>query len=177
MRPVLKACFKRLLDQETPKAGAIDVEICPNPLAIVEQERVDKPVIAAEFDVDNLAFEARDASRLGKFTQKPRVQAGVEMKGIGHSRKNRSRVVARPRKFAGAGRDRSQRVVCDISLIAGLAQFEPALMKGVRPNIGANSSKRVEIAVSQPTPVPELDAELERRLRLANEFVLVEPEE
>src|SRR5262249_14100176 len=41
----------------------------------------------------------------------------------------------------------------------------------------AVAAEGVDIGVAEPRPVPELDAELERRLRLADELVLVETEE
>ena len=108
MRPILVSRLQRLLDQETPEAGAVDEQVGVHDLAVVEPDTVDKPVVRAERDVDHLAFAPHDAARLGEFSQIGGIETGVEMEGVAHVRQRRVSGLDRPHEAPLAGGRRLQ---------------------------------------------------------------------
>jgi hypothetical protein len=60
---------------------------------------------------------------------------------------------------------------------AQFAHPQPILVAAQPPQVLADDAEAMEIALALAPPVPELDAQLERPLRLAQEVVLVEAEQ
>ena len=58
----------------------------------------DEAIFAAQLHVDDFAFDALHAARLGIATQVLRVQAGVEVIGVGDVRQRRTRAAHRWRR-------------------------------------------------------------------------------
>ena len=106
MGPVLEPRLKLLLDQQAAEARAVDEQVARNPRAVGEHDRVDVAAFAVALDRDDPAFLADDAALLGKTAQELRVEARVEMEGVGH---RRQRTVRRRLQVGEAvGRDRQR---------------------------------------------------------------------
>src|SRR6185369_4039033 len=90
-------------------------------------------------------------------------------------RKHRSRIGRRPREAAQARGHRRQAVLIDVRRVAELPELQPELMKLHRLDIRSEAAEGMQVALARK-PVDEFDAELEGRLRLAYEVVLVDAE-
>ena len=86
MAPILVAGGQRALDQQAVKAGAIDEQIAGDAVAIAHDERRYVPAGAIAVDMGDAPFRPFDAAQFGEFAQIGGVQAGIEMKRIGHVR-------------------------------------------------------------------------------------------
>src|SRR4051794_28678748 len=72
-------------------------------------------------------------------------------------------------------------IIADILGITRIARHLPVAQPNVvelhSGAVAAIDTERVDVAVAPPRPVDELDAELERRLRFADEFVFIDSEQ
>src|SRR5882672_2582942 len=99
------------------------------------------------------------------------------MKSVGKAGKNQSRVFDRPREPAEIRGTAGERVVAQRRLVTRFSQPQPMMMKGDLLDRQAVPAKGMQVGVSEPPPIAKLDAQLERRLGLADELILVDPEQ
>jgi hypothetical protein len=92
VRPVLIARLQRLLDQQPAKAGTVDEEVALDLAAVLQAHRFDEPVLAAQRDVDDLAFEPGHALGFGIMPEEAGIEARVEMEGVEQLRERRARL-------------------------------------------------------------------------------------
>ena len=83
VRPVLVAGLQRLLDQQAAESRAVDEQVAGDARAALQRDGFDEAVFAAQLHVDDFAFDALDAARLGVAAQVLRVEAGIEVIGVG----------------------------------------------------------------------------------------------
>ena len=57
MGPVLVSGLQRLLDQQPAKARTVDEQIRLDPLAVIQLQRANESVLAAQFDIHDLALD------------------------------------------------------------------------------------------------------------------------
>ena len=173
--PVVVAGLEGLLDQQPAEARAVDEQLAGDAFAVVQRDRVDETALGILLDADHLAFGAHNAARLGVAAQEARVEAGVEVVGVGDVRQRRVRAIGHRRHEAvvpaGEGVDR---IIVQRRGLAGLAHLQPILVEGHHPEVLADLAEAVDVAVTDPAPVHELDAELERAHGLADERALVQ---
>jgi len=73
-------------------------------------------------------------------------------------------------------RHRLQRIFLDVGRFAHLIQFQPIGVEVHALHVDAERPERVDVGMAEARPVFEFDAQLERRLGLAHEIVLVDAE-
>jgi hypothetical protein len=122
----------------------------------------------------DLSLDALDAARLRVLAQEPGVKRGIEMIGVADVREQRARIRRRQREpveFAGDG---AEAVILDgvPGTLGPIAQ--PVLVEVDALHVHAVNTERMEVDVALACPIPEFDAELERRLRGFHEGRFVE---
>jgi hypothetical protein len=146
------------------------------PLAGLGDHRLDEAVERPLLHLDDLALLAHHAARLGVLAQELRIEAGVEVEGVGDVRKRRVAGVDRTHEPAPRRRGRLQRIGLQPVRVAGLVEALPEGVEGDALHVDAERPEGVEIGLADGAPVDELDAQLEDALGLADEVVLVEAE-
>ncbi len=174
MRPVLVAGLQRLLDQQAPEAGAVDEQVALDGRAGLQPQGGDEAGLGVLVDLDDLALGPLDAQPLGEAAQVLAVEDGVEMIGEAEGRHRIARVFALAVEPAGRGRLGAQRIVGQVEGPALLVQLQPVLEEVAHLGVEAVDAERVEIGLTQPAPVAELDAQLVGRLGLAHELGLIQ---
>ena len=169
MRPILEAGAERL-DEEAAKAGAIDVEFARDGLAAFQPDAGDAG--GAFLDIDDLALDPTHAPRFGVAAQKPGVEAGVEVKGVGRGGEAGAGGEAAAEPILPRG-DGVEAIGAEFVRDAERAGAAPIMVKGDEAEVAADGAEGVHVAVAVAAPSLELDAELERPLAGAEEFVLV----
>src|SRR5438309_7436922 len=129
---------------------------------------------AVEADVHHLTLGASRALCLRIGAQVPPVEARVEMIGIIVGRLDEALVGRRRGEAAARGERPGHRIVVERPGAAGLSLLQPILVERDGVELGAIGAEGVEIAVALLAPADELDAELERALRLRDELPFVE---
>ena len=130
-----------------------------------------------QLHVDDLAFRALHAERLGETAQIARVEAGVEMEGMEDVGERRVRDVGATQELAGARRHAVEDVVAEFRGFAAQVQLVPVMMEGHQAQVApAHRAEGVVVAMAGSQPIDEFDAELEGALGLADEIVFVEAE-
>ena len=166
-----------LADQQSTKAGAVDEQLALDAPAIVEFHRFDEAALRMLMHVGDTAFDALHPACLGIAAQEAGVKAGVELESVGDLRQRRVGDIQRSgestlrRGHAGEGE------LVDALKATESAQLEEIVMEGYCFDRHAEHAKRMQITIADPCPVIEADAELEGRLRTANEIVLVDAEQ
>ena len=153
VRPVLVAGLQRLLDQQAAKAGAIDEQVAVDPLRRLRAPPRRRSRRPARSDVDDLAFDALHAARLGVAAQVPRVQAGVEVVGVGDvapaasagTSRGRAELAARRRRRVQRIRRRGRRPSPALQLAASTGGTAASL-------VAADRAEAVDVAVAEPRP-------------------------
>src|SRR5690606_1150503 len=113
-------------------------------------------------NVNDPAFAPRDAARFREAPEEGRVQAGIELERVREPGERVLRVGGRPGEPVRARREDGQRVI--LQLVAGdtrPARTQPVVVEGHAGDVLAESAERVQVAIAEPAPVVELDAELE----------------
>ncbi len=170
MAPVVEIDAQRLADQHCRKTGTVDKEIAFDPPVAVEPEPRDIARFGILLNRVDLAFDAYDTARLGVAAQEGRIETGVEMIGlveldlwiVG------SRRPAAPRPH-GQGLKIEQAVVFGAFL---RRQPQPEMIEVDALHRDAIVAEGVDIAFADLLPIDEFNAQLERRLGLANEVRL-----
>ena len=103
----------------------------------------------------------------------------VEMIGVGDLRQRRigRRIARRRDEFSQRRSDGVERIIADVLGLARRAGLQPILMEGHQPEVATDRAEAVDIAVTDLSPVIELDAKLEAALGLANELRLIDLEQ
>ena len=122
MRPVFIASLERLLDQQSPEPGTIDVQIRFDLGSIIELQRVDEPVLTAQLYVHHFPLEPLHPSRLRVLAQIHSVQTRIKMKRVGKTGKNESRVLYGTHELAKIRRGAGERVLPQRCFISELTQ-------------------------------------------------------
>jgi len=168
--PVVIAGVQRAFDQQAAETGAVDEQVALDAAAILQLDGGDVAILGAQLDLADGGLDALGAALHRVLAQVSRVQAGVEMEGVGIRRAGRRHgeaVVARH-----DGRHRPVLVGRDIAV--GARQVQPVHMGRAVVDLRAEIAEAVEEAVADVAPVLELDAQLERGLGLADKVDLVQ---
>ena len=121
------------------------------------------------------ALQPCDAARLGITPQVARVQAGVEVVGVGDVVQRRVlHITRRPHEAVLVGRRAGDRELAQVRRAAGLEHLQPVLVEGHGPQVLPEAAEGVHVTRALAAPVQELDAQLETALGLADEFILVD---
>ena len=130
---------------------------------------------ACQRDVDHLPFDARDAAAQRPAAQEIGVQPGVEVIGVAVERREHRAGARKIEGVAPAGAHRHGKFLERRRIEPLLARAQPEMLElHAAPEL-AERAEGMYVAVTGPIPAAELDAELERALRLAHEARLVEP--
>ena len=176
--PILEAGFELLLDKQPAEARAVDEKVAFDAASIGQQDSLHEPRFRVLDDVDDAPFRAPDAQRLGTLPQILRIQGCVELERIGDPRQRRTGLIrGGVRKAAAEPGDDAERIDIERSRIARHAAFEPMVVKFDPQHIEPVEAERVDVAVTDPRPVAELDAELVSGVGRTDEVALVDPEE
>src|SRR5690606_15712197 len=171
LAPILVARLERLFDEQAAKARAIDEQIAFDARAVFHDERGHVAGFAVLLDARDLAFDALDALRFILAAQELGIQTGVEMERIVH------RYFFVELELAGLGRLVLETVLAELAAEPQGFRHQPHVVKAAHPRGPADVAEGVDVAIAEARPILELDAELERRLRRANELELVEAEQ
>ena len=172
---MLVSGVQRPFDQQAAKAGAIDVKIGFDLFAALQREGADEAVVRLQRHRLDFAFRALDAAGFGDGAQVSRKQRGVEVQGVGDFFQGRIGGLHRPHEFRRVSRRRFQRIFVEPARLSLAKGFEPVGRKSDGPHVEAGMSEGMDVAMPNPRPVLELDAQFEGRLGLADEVVLVDP--
>ena len=140
-------------------------------IARLEGHRVDETRFGIRVHADHFALGAPDPQLLADAAQQLRVQAGVEVIGISRLALARLAELVRPRH------DGLEAEFVQLCLLALVLRLHPVVVELGRPRIGAVPGERVKIALAQPAPVFEFDAELVGAIDRAQERRFVELEQ
>jgi len=127
-------------------------------------------------DVDDPAFGAADAFRLGIFAQIGGVKAGVEMVGVGVGRFQRLQVLGREIETPGPGGHDGIGIELKRRRVADGVRPRPMMDEIDAAQGLAKGAEGVDIAVAGLAPVDELDAEFESGVGPPHELRLVQAE-
>ena len=172
--PVVKAGVQGLLDEQRAKARAVDEQITRHALTALHHHASHEAVAAVLFNTDDPAFGAAHAACFGEAPKVLRIQARVEVKGVGDGRQRRVRRVHRARELAMPRRHGVHRVRTQFLGLPGREQPVPVVVERHQPQVLPDGTKRVDVAVALATPVHELDAQLEAGHGAAHEVVFVD---
>ena len=165
-----------MLDQQPPKAGAIDEDIAHDLCTTIKPQRRNIAAFAITPHVDDFAFGSRNATCLGKAPQIPRIQPGIEVKGIRHIGQH----IGRSRRAAlhpiVQRRQIVQRIGGQVLRNPLMLRAHPILVKRQQSDVATDIAKGMHVALARLAPADKLNRELERPLRCGEEGVLVEPE-
>ena len=175
VRPILVAGVQGLLDEQALHARAVDEKITFDAAAIAQHDGADESIRLALLHGDDFAFNAFDALSLGQLAQESGIQSGVEVVGVRDFAQRRARHVRPWPHELGASRGRGvDGVVAEACDQAGMHTAQPEMMERQSIQVGPELAETVGVAVADRAPVHELDAELERAARGAQELVFVD---
>ena len=175
LAPVLIAHAHRVADQQTAHARAVDEQVSIHPAAIGEHDMVEEAVTATPVGGDDPSFDPLDARRLCPAAQEAREQRGIEMIGVIDVGDRRLRIArVGHREAIHPRRQRVERIMVEVLRSSARALLQPELVAVQPVQVLPDLAEAMDIAVAGRAPVAEFDAELERRLRRADHFELVD---
>ena len=176
MRPVLERLAHFLADEQGAKTRAVDEDVTLYPVAGLQDERAYLAAFPVALDLFDAALDAARTEPLGEPPQIARIEAGIELIGIGETGKQAARIRCRKGKFAALTHPHREGIVADTACAPLLLQPVPDMMERnvlrQRPIV----AEGVDIGVADPRPVTKLDAELERRLGGRHQVAFVDAE-
>ncbi len=175
--PVLVAGLQGLLDQQAPKARAVDEEVALDHLAAFQRHRAHEAVGLAQRGRQDLALGADHAQALGVGAQMASVEGGVELEGVGQRFGRRARPADRPVEASGESRLGVQRIVPQPMVVALGAARQPVVVERHDAQRPSDLAEGVDVVVTRRAPAHELYAQLDRALRGLEEGVLVQAQE
>ncbi len=171
MAPILVTGFKRVLDQQAPEARAIDEQIARNGCAAFQRDAFHIAAFAIAGDVGDLALDPGDALTGRETAQKGRIEASIEVVGIGDLVHQRLCARGRAGKAAHARGRSAHRIVADIACAhAASALAQEQLVEGDAVEVLAVSAEGVEVTIADLTPIDELDPKLAGAASLTQKF-------
>jgi hypothetical protein len=177
LAPVDERHPERLPEQQRAEPRAVDEQLALDPLAVVERERGDEAALGMLLDFGDPPLDAPHPALLGIAPQEPGVEPGVELERIAELGQRRFRLLGRRvQELVRLRRHRRDRVLVERRAVPREPPLEPVMVELDPHHVEPVESERVDVAVPDPRPVDELDAELVGRMRLAHELHLVEPE-
>jgi len=172
--PVVVAGMQRLFDQQSAKTRAVDEQVAVERGAGIEREPFDEARFRMQVDIDHLALGAPYRARLGILAQKARIQASVEVISVVEGGLHPAPVGHRALEPATSGGGPGHRMIGQRRFLAERPGVQPMLVERHRIELGAKTSERMKIALADPGPVDELDAQLEAAAGGRDEGVFID---
>ncbi|EGF91605.1 hypothetical protein ABI_30220 [Asticcacaulis biprosthecium C19] len=172
--PVLVTRLQGLFYQQAAEPRTVDKQVAGDEAAVLQRHRGEMTALRILVDLDDLAFLAHHPARLGIPPQEASVERRVEMEGVVEL----DRIAIRQPPHQALARRLGFQVETGIVVAAPQGQQAlPEVGEGHAVGIDADGAERVEIGMSHPAPVDELDTQLETGIGLADELILVEAEQ
>src|SRR5690349_24247763 len=168
VRPVFVTRVQCLLDEQATKAGAVDEQIAFDDGSRMQHQRLDVARFRILADLLDLAFDALDTASFGETSQEFCVLPGIEVVGVIDVD------VGAGRKLVLLRGLQLEAIIAKLRLDAELEAPQPEIVELAHPGRLAVASERVDIAISDASPVLEQDSELERGGRRAHELLFVD---
>src|ERR1700722_6747548 len=174
--PVLVPGLKCPLDQQAAKPRAVDEKIRLDALSVIQLQRADESVLAAQLLLHDLALHAHHASCQCIAAQVLRVKTGIEVKGM--RKYGRQVLIARaaganPPEARGDG---VERIFLETARLAEPPKFEPVLMQRYLLETRSVGAEWMEIIAADPRPIFEFNTQFDRAPGPAKKFLFVDAE-
>ena len=157
------------------EAGAIQEQIAFDPAVAVELQRLHIAGLAGARDGLDPAFMPHDTACLGKVAQEARVEARVEVEGVGHFRQNARSACGAALHAARQRRDIVERIGSERLGHALGEPAQPGVAEGEQAIVPADIAECVHVAAALG-PADEFDGELVGCLGCGDERILVDAE-
>src|SRR5579872_1597144 len=177
MGPIFVSGVQRLLDQQTSDARAIDEQLTRDFLSVGKLDLFDESVLPAQQDIDDLALDPAYSGTFCILAEVFGIEPRVELECVHQLVQREACIGSGPPKFPSRGSDRAHRPGGYIGKDAPLALAQIELVERNALQVLTKHSKRMEIAMTNLTPIHEFDAELVGALGRADELVLIDSEQ
>ena len=174
--PVVETGLQHLFDQKPAEARAVDEESALDDGSALHLNTGEQARFSVASCSDDPSFKALDAARLGDRAEETGVERRIELIGIAIGRHQGAGVVGRRGEPALARGDDRQGIVVEGTDVGLSARLQPVVMKRCLASRHAIVTERVDVSVSDATPILELDSQFECGPRGLHELGFVDPE-